>query len=82
MKIRVKAPFFDERGIHKKGEICEVQRFNPLYMEPIAEEKKEKVEKAVKKRAFQDYKIKERLKCYADRCIFSQSEDGSPSLLH
>lgn len=49
MKIRVKAPFFDERGIHKKGEICEVQRFNPLYMEPIAEEKKEKVEKAVKK---------------------------------
>ena len=49
MKIRVKAPFFDERGIHKKGEICEVQRFNTLYMEPIAEEKKEKVEKAVKK---------------------------------
>lgn len=52
MKIRVKAPFFDERGIHKKGEIVEVNKFRPEYMELLdknAEEKKEKVEKAVKK---------------------------------
>lgn len=52
MKIKVKAPFFDERGIHKKGEIVEVNKFRPEYMELLdenAEEKKEKVEKAVKK---------------------------------
>lgn len=52
MKIRVKAPFFDERGIHKKGEVVEVNKFRPEYMELLdknAEEKKEKVEKAVKK---------------------------------
>jgi hypothetical protein len=47
MKVRVKAPFFDDRGIHKKGEVCEVQNFRPEYME-LVEEKKEKVEKAVK----------------------------------
>lgn len=48
MKIKVKAPFFDENGIHKPGETCEVKSFRPEYMELI-EEKKEKVEKAVKK---------------------------------
>ena len=48
MKIKVKAPFFDERGIHKKGEIVEVSKFDPLYHE-LVEEKTEKVEKAVKK---------------------------------
>ena len=50
MKIKVKAPFFDERGIHKKGEIVEVGRFNPIYHELI-DDKEEKVEKAVKKTA-------------------------------
>lgn len=50
MKVKVIAPFFDENGIHKKGEITEVKKFNPAYMEPAIEEKKEeKVEKAVKK---------------------------------
>ena len=53
MKIKVKAPFFDEKGIHKKGDICEVKNFRPEYMELLTEEdikeKKEKVEKAVKK---------------------------------
>lgn len=48
MKIKVKSPFFDERGIHKKGEIVEVSKFNPVYHE-LVEEKTEKVEKAVKK---------------------------------
>ena len=48
MKIKVKAPFFDEKGIHKVGEICEVSYFRPEYME-LVEEKKEKVEKAVAK---------------------------------
>lgn len=49
MKIKVKAPFFDERGIHKKGEIVEVNKFRPEYMELLEGESKEKVEKAVKK---------------------------------
>ena len=46
MKIKAKAPFFDENGIHKKGDIVDVKSFRPEYMELI-EEKKEKVEKAV-----------------------------------
>jgi len=53
MKVKVKAPFFDEKGIHKRGDICEVTKFRPEYMEPVTDEvikeKKEKVEKAVKK---------------------------------
>jgi hypothetical protein len=48
MKIKVKAPFFDENGIHKKGDIVDVKSFRPEYME-LVEEKKEKVEKAVAK---------------------------------
>lgn len=49
MKIKVKAPFFDARGIHKPGDIVEVEEFNPVYHEIAEEEKKtEKVEKAVK----------------------------------
>lgn len=48
MKVKVKAPFFDENGIHKKGDVCEVKNFRPEYMELLVEEKKEKVEKAVK----------------------------------
>ena len=51
MKVLVKAPFFDERGIHKKGDIVDVNKFKPEYMVLIEdkEEKVEKVEKAVKK---------------------------------
>lgn len=48
MKVLVKAPFFDEKGIHKPGEICEVKQFRPEYMELVEEENK-KVEKAVAK---------------------------------
>ncbi len=48
MKVKVKAPFFDENGIHKRGDIVDVKSFRPEYMELI-EEKKEKVEKAVAK---------------------------------
>ena len=48
MKVKVKAPFFDERGIHKKGEVVDVNKFKPEYMELI-EEKEEIVEKAIKK---------------------------------
>ena len=48
MKVKVKAPFFDERGIHKNGEVVDVNKFRPEYMELI-EEKEEIVEKAIKK---------------------------------
>lgn len=49
MKVKVKAPFFDEKGIHKRGDIVDVKTFRPEYMELIVEEEKtEKVEKAVK----------------------------------
>lgn len=51
MKVKVKAPFFDEKGIHKKGEICEVNKFRPEYMELVEEKKTEKVEKAIKEDA-------------------------------
>ena len=48
MKVKVKAPFFDEKGIHKKGDICEVNKFRPEYMELVEEKRTEKVEKAIK----------------------------------
>lgn len=48
MKVLVKAPFFDERGIHKKGDVVDVKKFRPEYMELIEEKKAEKVEKAIK----------------------------------
>lgn len=51
MKVKVKAPFFDENGIHKKGEIAEVKNFRPEYMELVEEKKTEKVEKAIKEDA-------------------------------
>ena len=53
MKVKVKSPFFDERGLHKPGEIVDVKEFNPIFHEPVIEEKKvkkeEKVELAVEK---------------------------------
>lgn len=49
MKVKVKAPFFDAHGIHKRGEVCEVANFNPVYMELVEEKKEDKVEKAIKK---------------------------------
>lgn len=49
MKVLVKAPFFDEKGIHKRGEIAEVSNFRPEYMELLPEGKAEKVETAEKK---------------------------------
>lgn len=48
IKVKVKAPFFDENGIHKRGEICSVTNFRPEYMELLTDEGGEKVETAVK----------------------------------
>ena len=52
MKVRVKSPFFDNKGLHKKGEIVEVSELNPTTMEPVIDEEKAteaKVETATKK---------------------------------
>lgn len=43
MKVFVINPFFDEKGLHKKGEIVEVTRFNPTYMTLLEEDKQEEV---------------------------------------
>ncbi len=47
MKIKVKAPFFDERGIHKVGEIVEVSSFRPEYMELVEEKKLKKIKESI-----------------------------------
>ena len=52
MKVKVKAPFFDDKGLHRKGDIVEISgdAFRAELMIPFIEDKKsEKVEKAVKK---------------------------------
>lgn len=49
IKVKVKAPFFDENGIHKRGEICTVSNFRPEFMELLMdEESTEVVETAMK----------------------------------
>lgn len=47
MKIKVKAPFFDEKGIHKVGEIVEVSNFRPEYMELVEEKKLKKIKESI-----------------------------------
>ena len=39
MKVFVINPFFDNHGLHKKGEVCDVQTFNASYMQLVEEEK-------------------------------------------
>lgn len=41
MKVLVKRPFYDDTGLHKKGDIVEVKAFDGDLMEAI-EEKPEK----------------------------------------
>lgn len=41
MKVLVKNPFFDERGLHKPGQIVDVTTFKPEFMIPVEEEEKE-----------------------------------------
>lgn len=49
MKVRVKVPFYDEKGLHLVGEEVDAKKFRPEYMELLDEVKDEKVEKAVAK---------------------------------
>ena len=44
MKVRVKTPFYDDNGIHKRGDVIEVKKFNPDRMELVPEEKEKKAE--------------------------------------
>lgn len=44
MKVRVKTPFFDDNGLHKRGDVIEVKKFNPDRMELVPEEKGKKTE--------------------------------------
>lgn len=49
MKVKVKSVFFDDKGLHKKGEIVEVKTFMADRMELVKEEvKTEKKAKAKK----------------------------------
>lgn len=50
MKVRVKAPFFDDNGVHKKGDIVDVKSFNSTTMELLEEEKKAEPKKATPKK--------------------------------
>ena len=51
MKVKVKVPFYDAAGIHKKGEIIDVDDFSSDLMELVDSkaEKKMKIETAVSK---------------------------------
>ena len=42
MKITAKAPFYDRRGLHKKGDVVEIETaaFNPLTMAQVPEVRK------------------------------------------
>lgn len=44
MKVRVKSLFYDENGIHRKGEVIDVKTFRPGIMEAV-DEKPAKAEK-------------------------------------
>lgn len=47
MKIKVKSPFFDAKGIHKVGEIVEVKEFRPELMELVEEKKTKEIKESI-----------------------------------
>lgn len=40
MKVTVKRVFFDQNGLHRVGEVAEVEKFDAELMELVAENKK------------------------------------------
>lgn len=50
MKVKAKMPFYDANGLHLKGEIIDVKKFDANHMDLI-EEKAEKVEEPAKEEA-------------------------------
>lgn len=54
LKVRVKSPFYDDKGLHKIGDIMEVKELNPVLMEEVKDDKTKAVkaeEKAEPKKA-------------------------------
>ena len=49
MKVKVKVPFYDSTGIHKKDEIIDVDDFSSDLMELVEDGKRMKIETAVSK---------------------------------
>ena len=47
MKARVKAPFYNDSGIHKIGDIIETASIDPFLMEEIADVDKKEPKKVV-----------------------------------
>lgn len=47
MKVKAKAPFFDERGLHRKGDIVDVRVFRPELMEMVEEKKAEEIKESI-----------------------------------
>lgn len=45
MKVKVKAVFFDDNGLHKPGEVVEVSTFDSATMELVQEDPKPAPEK-------------------------------------
>lgn len=48
MKVKVKVPFYDSTGLHRKGDVIDVNDFSSDMMELVKEEKN-KIETAVSK---------------------------------
>jgi len=48
MKVTVKRVFFDDNGLHKVGEIAEVEQFDEELMELVVDKKPEKKAKETK----------------------------------
>ena len=44
MKVKLKTAILDARGLHKKGDIIDVDVINPFIMEPVEEAKEAKAE--------------------------------------
>ena len=47
-KVRVKAPFYDNTGLHGIGDIVEIGYFNPNLMEEVKEDKTKAVKAEAK----------------------------------
>ena len=45
MKVRVKSAWLDANGLHQKGDVLEVEEFNPLLMVALEDEQPKTEEK-------------------------------------
>lgn len=47
MKVKAKAPFFDEKGLHRRGDIVDVKTFRPELMELVEEKKVKEIKESI-----------------------------------